>query len=131
MHEHMLAFYRRPIISIRAAFDKGRPTHERKSPMLNPFINLINNIIFLINLALIVWIVIGLLLHFDIVNRNSPLVQRVYEALTRICDPLLRPIRKVTRKLIPGLTDIDVSPIILILLLNFINNALYDWFYRI
>ena len=99
--------------------------------MLNPFINLISNIIFLINLALIVWIVIGLLLHFDIVNRHSPLVQRVYQALTRICDPMLRPFRTLIRKLIPGLTDIDLSPILLILLLNFINNALFSWFYRI
>lgn len=99
--------------------------------MLNPFINLINNIIFLINLALIAWIVIGLLLHFDIVNRGNPLVQRVYDALTRLCEPMLRPIRKVTKKIIPDLGGIDLSPIFLILLLNFVNNALYSWFYQI
>ncbi len=99
--------------------------------MLNPFINLVNNIIFLINLALITWIVIGLLLHFDIVNRASPLVQRVYQALTRLCEPMLRPIRKVLGKILPDLGGVDLSPIALILLLNFLNNALYDWFYRI
>ena len=76
--------------------------------MLNPFINLISNVIFLINLALIVWIVIGLLLHFDIVNRRSPIVSKVYQTLTRICDPMLRPFRTIIRKLIPGLTDIDL-----------------------
>lgn len=99
--------------------------------MLNPFINLINNVIFLINLSLIVWIVLGLLLHFDIVNRTNPLVQRVYSALTKLCEPLLRPIRRVMGKFMPDIGGVDLSPIMLILLLNFLNNALYDWFYTI
>lgn len=97
----------------------------------NPFIDLISNIIFLINLALIVWVVLGLLMHFDIVNRGNPLVQRIYATLGRLLEPLLKRIRRVTDKFIPDLGGIDLSPIVLILLLHFINTAMYSWFYRI
>lgn len=99
--------------------------------MLNPFIDLISNIISLINLVLIIWIVLGLLLHFDIVNRTNPLVSRIYSTLTRLLEPMLSRIRRVTSKFMPDLGGIDVSPVILILLLHFVNNALYSWFYTI
>jgi YggT family protein len=97
--------------------------------MLNPFIDLISNVIFIVNLALIIWVVIGLLMHFDIVNRHSPVVNRVYSALTRLLEPLLTRIRKLLGRFLPTVDGIDLSPIVLILLLHFINNALYSWFY--
>jgi len=99
--------------------------------MLNPFINLISNVISLINLALIIWVVIGLLMHFDIVNRFNPLVNRIYSTLGRLLEPLLGRIRRFTSKFLPDLGGIDLSPIILILLLHFIDNAMYTWFYSI
>ncbi len=99
--------------------------------MLNPFIDLISNIIFLINLALMVWVVLGLLIHFDIVNRYNPLIQRLNTTLTRLLEPLLRPIRRVTGKFLPDLGGVDLSPVILILLLQFVKSAMYSWFYTI
>lgn len=99
--------------------------------MLNPFINLLGDIISLINLALIVWVVLGALIYFDVVNRGNPLISRVNEVLTRLLEPMLGRIRRVTSKFLPDLGGIDVSPVILILLLNFLKNALYDWFYHI
>ena len=99
--------------------------------MLNPFIDLISNIISLINLALMVWIVLGLLIHFDIVNRYNPLVLRLNTTLTRIFEPVLRPIRIRVARYLPDLGGVDLSPIILVLFLHFVNNALYSWFYTI
>ena len=99
--------------------------------MLNPFIDLISNIISLINLALMVWIVLGLLIHFDIVNRYNPLVLRLSTTLTRIFEPVLRPIRIRIARYLPDMGGVDLSPIILVLLLHFVNNALYSWFYTI
>ncbi len=98
--------------------------------MLNPFINLISNVISLINLALIVWIVLGLLMHFDIVNRSNEIVSRIYATLTRIFEPVLRPIRRQQDKLLPNL-GVDLSPIVILLLLHFVDNAMYSWFYTI
>ncbi|MFZ4541023.1 MAG: YggT family protein [Rickettsiales bacterium] len=99
--------------------------------VLNPFIDLISNIIFLINLALTIWIVLGLLIHFDIVNRHSPIVARVYGTLSRLLEPMLGRIRRALGKFLPDLGGIDLSPIILILLLRFIDSLMYSWFFRI
>lgn len=98
--------------------------------MFNPFIQLISNVIGLINLALFVWIILGLLLHFEIANRGNPLVNKIYLALTRFFEPILRPIRERLNRWLPDLGGVDLSPIVLMLLLHFINSAMYSWFYQ-
>lgn len=95
--------------------------------MFDPFINLINNVIYLINLGLMVYIVLQLLVQFDILNRGNPLVRRVLAALAAFFEPMLRPIRRALGKLFPTLGGIDISPIILILLLHFLSDALVSW----
>ncbi len=92
-----------------------------------PFINLINSVISLINLGLMIYIVLQLLMQFDIVNRYNPLVQRVHAALAAFFEPMLRPIRRLFQKLFPNLGGFDISPIILILLLHFLSDALVSW----
>jgi YggT family protein len=91
---------------------------------MNPFINLISNIIDLYMLCVFVWFVLGLLIYFKIVNRTHPLVFRVEDFLTRLVDPVLKPIRKY----LPPIGGIDISPVILILLLQFVQNALRYYF---
>lgn len=96
--------------------------------MFNPFIHLISNVISLINLALIVWVVMDICIQYGILNRHQPLVDRIYTVLTRLMEPLLRPIRGVLDRFLPAL-GIDLSPLVLILALMFIDNAMYSWFY--
>ena len=98
--------------------------------MLNPFIHLISNIIFLINWGLIIWFVLSMLINLHIVNQHHPIVAKLYATLSRLLEPLLRPIRRLLEKLFPSL-GIDLSPIVLILLLRFVEDLLYRWFYTI
>lgn len=93
--------------------------------MLNPFIDLIANAIHLYILCVVVWAVLATLISFKIVNAYQPVVQKVMYALNRLVEPALKPIRKY----LPDLGGIDISPIILILLLNFARSALYTYFY--
>jgi uncharacterized protein YggT (Ycf19 family) len=92
---------------------------------MNAILNLLNNIVFLINLALFFYIVLDVLIQFDIINRHNALIQRIYSTLAKIVEPLLEPIRKQLRKFLPQI-PIDISPVILILLLNFLMDLLYD-----
>lgn len=85
--------------------------------------NLLNQVVFLINLALFVYVVLDVLIHFDIVNRHNALVQRVHGTLGKLLEPLLSPIRKLLRKYLPQI-PFDISPVILILLLNFLIDLL-------
>lgn len=88
--------------------------------MLTPFIILISQIIHLYTLVLIVWTVMSILISFKIINSYQPVVQKIMYALDRLCEPALKPIRKF----LPDLGGIDISPVLLILALNFIDNAL-------
>lgn len=94
--------------------------------MLFPFIRLIDNVIYLINLGLIVWLVLDVLIRLDIINRYSPIVQRVHSTLGSVFEPMLRPFRRLLSGIFPNLT-IDISPILLILLLDFIADAVHSW----
>ena len=95
--------------------------------MLNPFVDLLVSVIHLYMFCVIAWAVLATLISFNIVNGRQPLVQRVMLALNRLVDPVLRPIQKV----LPDLGGLDISPVIVILLLNFLANALITYFYNL
>lgn len=88
---------------------------------MNPIIYLISTLIWWINAALMVWVVLSMLISFNVVNRWHPVVSTIYNALSRLIEPMLRPLRR----LLPDLGGIDISPILLIILLNFIDKSLY------
>lgn len=94
--------------------------------MLNPFIDLLANIIGLYLFCVIAWAIISTLISFKIINNQQPLVYRLMLALDRIVEPALKPFRKI----LPDLGGIDISPILLILLLDFAKRALYTYFYN-
>lgn len=104
---------------ISANLTSGKPN------AMNAILNLLNNIVFLINLALFIYVVLDVLIHFDILNRSNPLVLRVHQTLSKLLEPMLNPIRKLLRKYLPQV-PIDLSPVVLILLLNFLMDLLYD-----
>jgi YggT family protein len=61
--------------------------------------------------------VLSWLIAFNVVNSRSPIVAAIGEFLYRITEPVLRPIRN----LLPNLGGIDISPIIVILIIFFIQ----------
>ncbi len=87
---------------------------------MNPIIVLIIQIISLYNYVLFAWVILSMLVYFNIVNPYQPFVRKVMEVLDRLVEPLLRPIRKY----IPHLGGLDLSPMVLILALQFITNTL-------
>jgi YggT family protein len=95
--------------------------------MLNPFIDLIANLIHLYKFCIMAWIVLMTLVSFKVINAYQPVVQKIMYALNRLVDPALRPIRKF----LPDLGGIDISPVILWLLLDFATEVLYRYFYNL
>lgn len=95
--------------------------------MINPFVSLIDNVIYLYMICLIVWTVINTLISFRIVNGQQIVIFKIMHALDRLCKPVLAPIQKR----LPDLGGIDISPIILLLLLNFLRSALYSYLYNL
>ncbi len=89
--------------------------------MINPFLYLVSSLIYVIQVALFIWVILGLLISFNVVNRWHPVVSQVYQGLSRLLEPLLRPIRRI----LPDMGGVDLSPVLLIILLNFIDRSLY------
>ena len=75
---------------------------------------LIFSLIDLIIFVVIVTAILSWLIAFDVLNVRNPTVNRIVNVLNAITDPLLRPIRRF----MPNLGGIDISPIILLLLLQ-------------
>jgi YggT family protein len=70
--------------------------------------------------VLIAMAVMSWLIAFNVVNARNPIVQTVGDLLYRITEPVLRPIRN----LLPNLGGIDISPVIVILIILFIQSVI-------
>lgn len=65
--------------------------------------------------AVVIYIILGWLEQFGIVNRYNPIVYNVTTVLFRIVEPAL----VVIRRIIPPIGMIDLSPVVLILIIVF------------
>jgi len=87
------------------------------------FLNLVSTVISIYVWLLIAQAVLSWLVAFGIVNRYNRVVATIGDFLWRVTEPLLRPIRRV----LPDLGGIDISPVILILLLWFLRNLMFEY----
>jgi YggT family protein len=71
-------------------------------------------------MLIIIQFVIGLLFAFNVVSPSNEFLRQAYEAINRLLDPVLRPIRN----LMPNTGMIDFSPLVLILLLQILIRVL-------
>ena len=64
--------------------------------------------------------VLSWLVAFNVVNSRNPIVATIGEFLYKITEPVLRPVRNM----LPNLGGIDISPIIVILIILFIQSVI-------
>lgn len=81
---------------------------------------LIDTLIGLYIWLLIASAILSWLVAFNVVNTRNRFVYIVGDFLYRVTEPALRPIRRV----LPNLGGLDISPVLLILLLLFLQNLL-------
>jgi YggT family protein len=89
---------------------------------------LLDVILMLLNLyvwLLIAAAVLSWLVAFNVVNVRNQFVGMVADFLYRITEPVLRPIRNI----MPNLGGLDVSPVILILIIYFIQQVIIYYIY--
>jgi YggT family protein len=76
---------------------------------------LVDNVIGLMILFIIASAILSWLFAFDVINHRNRFVNQLAGFLDAVTRPLLEPFRRI----IPSLGGIDVSPIVVLLLLNF------------
>jgi YggT family protein len=67
--------------------------------------------------------ILSWLVAFNVVNTRNDFVRAIWNFLDAVTEPALRPIRRV----LPNLGGVDISPVILILLIIFIQKLIVDY----
>ncbi|MDB9985435.1 YggT family protein [Pelagibacterales bacterium] len=85
---------------------------------MEPILLLLYRVIDIYFYILIINIVLSWLIAFNIVNMQNKIVVSILYVTNRLTDPLLNPVRRI----LPNLGGIDISPIILVLCLLFVQD---------
>ena len=88
---------------------------------MNALFYLINTVINLYMWAIIISVIMSWLVQFNIINSRSPIVYSIGNVLHRITEPLLGRIRAF----MPDLGGVDLSPLIAILGLVFLQRLVF------
>ena len=83
---------------------------------------LVDSIINIYIWLIIINVILSWLVAFNVLNTQNRFVFAVLNATHQLTDPVLNKIRRF----IPNLGSIDISPVVLILLLIFIRNLLFE-----
>jgi YggT family protein len=67
--------------------------------------------------------ILSWLVAFNVVNTRNDFVRSIWNFLDAVTEPALRPIRRI----LPNLGGVDISPVILILLIIFIQKLIVDY----
>ena len=86
-----------------------------------PLIDFLSELIWLYELLLIAQVIMSWLLAFGVINRHNRAVSLIGDFLYRITEPALRPIRSI----LPNFGGLDISPMILLLVLELIRRELF------
>lgn len=87
---------------------------------MGSIVGLISTVIDILIWIIIASVIMSWLIVLNVVNLSNQYVRMAYDLISRITDPLLNPIRRM----MPNFGGIDISPIILVLILVFIQYLL-------
>ena len=89
-----------------------------------PLLELIDIVITFYMWVMIIYVILSWLVAFEVINTRNHFVRTVGDALYRLTEPALRPIRRI----MPNLGGVDLAPAVLILLLWFIQRLMMEYF---
>lgn len=61
-----------------------------------------------VKFIMIVHIIMSWLINFQVLNMRQPLVYQIWEGLSRLLEPIYRPIRRI----LPPMNGLDLAPLI-------------------
>ncbi|PYD59108.1 YggT family protein [Novacetimonas maltaceti] len=87
---------------------------------VGPLVTIVFQLLFEL-IQLYTWVVLSaclfsFLLGFGILDPRQPVVWKIYNFLSRMTEPLLQPIRSI----LPAVANIDLSPLVLLLLIQYV-----------
>ncbi len=86
------------------------------------FLGFVSYIITLYIYVIIAGVIMSWLMAFGVVNPYNPTARAIWQGLSAVTEPLLRPIRNV----MPDLGAIDISPVVLLLGCVFVQSVVIE-----
>ena len=80
----------------------------------------ISYVIHLYSIVVIAAVILSWLIGFNVINAHNPFVRSLWQAISAMTEPLLRPIRR----LLPSPGGLDLSPVVLLLACFFLQTVL-------
>lgn len=90
---------------------------------INPIVWLLLTILELYSYIVLAYVIMSWLIAFNVINTHNRFVYLVNDFLNRTTEPVLRPIRRF----LPNLGGIDLSPIVLFLLIMFLQRLIVHY----
>ncbi len=78
------------------------------------FMYIIYQILNLYKYSVIVYVIISMLISFNVININNQFISMIMNFLFKLVEPSL----KIIRRIIPNFGSIDITPVILIILIE-------------
>ena len=78
------------------------------------FMYIIYQILNLYKYSIIVYVIISMLISFNVININNQFISMIMNFLFKLVEPSL----KIIRRIIPNFGSIDITPVILIILIE-------------
>jgi len=75
--------------------------------------------------VVLIMVIMSWLISFNVINTRNEFVAMVWRVVNQLTEPVLRPIRRV----MPNFSGLDISPIILFLLIIFIQQIIIRYGY--
>jgi YggT family protein len=91
--------------------------------IMQSLLGLISAVIQLYTFVIIGQVIVSWLVAFNVINMTNQFVYTVSNILYRLTEPALQPIRRF----MPNLGGLDISPVILLLLLYFVQSLLHEY----
>jgi YggT family protein len=88
-------------------------------------LDLILLVLQLYSYVIIIVAIMSWLIAFNVINIYNNVVRSIWDALNAITEPVLRPIRGM----LPSIGDLDLSPLILLLLIFFLQDLIQRYIY--
>ena len=83
--------------------------------------NLISLAISIYTWVIILHVLLHWLIAFDVINAKSPQAQNLMRLFAKVTDPVMKPVQKY----VPPIGGIDLSPLVVIILLQLLNHMVW------
>jgi YggT family protein len=90
--------------------------------ILNPVFWLIDQVLWLYFIVVFLAVIMSWLISFNVINTTNRFVAMLADMLYRLTEPALRPIRRF----LPSLGGLDISPIVLLLAVEFARRIFFE-----